>query len=244
MAEKDRLHSGTSPHQNPAGKERSQAPPVDAELDVRSIVAFAVGLGVVIAVVLGVVWMLNGALKTNRKAHDPRPSPLPEANMATMPPEPRLQTDPNRDMKALRDEEDAVLTAYAWVDKERGIARIPIERAMEIVALSGLRETITDPAAKGAASSSVQSPSQSPAAKRALAHASRPMGRSADPARTIVSNHDANDPRPAGRARGSEREVPRSKTEVEARASKATATSWKQIERSRKGSRGSREEDR
>ena len=35
-------------------------------------------------------------------------------------------------LKTLRDEADKVLTSYAWVDKNKGVARIPIEHAMEL----------------------------------------------------------------------------------------------------------------
>jgi len=35
-------------------------------------------------------------------------------------------------LKTLRDEADKALTSYAWVDKNKGLARIPIERAMEL----------------------------------------------------------------------------------------------------------------
>ena len=35
-------------------------------------------------------------------------------------------------LKTLRDEADKALTTYGWVDKNKGVARIPIERAMEL----------------------------------------------------------------------------------------------------------------
>src|SRR5213595_3442205 len=35
-------------------------------------------------------------------------------------------------LKSLRDEADKALTTYAWVDKNKGLARIPIDRAMEL----------------------------------------------------------------------------------------------------------------
>ena len=39
-----------------------------------------------------------------------------------------------------RAQEDAFLTSYGWVEKDRGIARMPIEAAMKIVAERGLPE--------------------------------------------------------------------------------------------------------
>jgi hypothetical protein len=35
-------------------------------------------------------------------------------------------------LKALREEADKALTTYGWIDKNKGVARIPIERAMEL----------------------------------------------------------------------------------------------------------------
>src|ERR1700746_3279565 len=35
-------------------------------------------------------------------------------------------------LKTLREEADKALTTYGWVDKNKGVARIPVERAMEL----------------------------------------------------------------------------------------------------------------
>ena len=59
--------------------------------------------------------------------------------LPTAPPEPRLQTSPALDLKTLRDAEDAHLHSYAWVDRKAGAVRIPIERAMELVAKEAAR---------------------------------------------------------------------------------------------------------
>ena len=55
-----------------------------------------------------------------------------------LPPEPRLQAQPRLDLKALHEGEDNILTTYAWIDPDRGIARIPIDEAIKIVAAKGL----------------------------------------------------------------------------------------------------------
>jgi hypothetical protein len=41
-----------------------------------------------------------------------------------------LQTHPLQDLQAVRQVEDTRLDHYAWIDREHGIAQIPIERAM------------------------------------------------------------------------------------------------------------------
>ena len=41
-------------------------------------------------------------------------------------------------MKAIRAAEDQVLNSYAWMDPEKGVVRIPIGRAMDLLAERGL----------------------------------------------------------------------------------------------------------
>ncbi|HXT00239.1 MAG TPA: hypothetical protein VN915_06165 [Elusimicrobiota bacterium] len=54
------------------------------------------------------------------------------------PPEPRLQSDPATDLRRWREEEDAALRSYSWADRARGVVRLPVERAMELVLQRGL----------------------------------------------------------------------------------------------------------
>jgi hypothetical protein len=54
-------------------------------------------------------------------------------------PEPRLQVAPAADLKKLRAIEDARLRQYEWIDRQAGIAAIPIERAMEMLAERGAK---------------------------------------------------------------------------------------------------------
>jgi hypothetical protein len=54
-------------------------------------------------------------------------------------PAPRLQTDDgSQDVADLHAREDMLLEDYSWVDPSQGKVRIPIERAMELVAQRGL----------------------------------------------------------------------------------------------------------
>ena len=57
---------------------------------------------------------------------------------ALRPQGPRLQVLPEVELAELRAQEDAILGSYAWVEKDRGIARIPIDEALRIVAEQGL----------------------------------------------------------------------------------------------------------
>ena len=54
-------------------------------------------------------------------------------------PTPRLQTDNgNQDLADLHDREELLLNHYSWIDRSKGTVRIPIERAMQIIAQKGL----------------------------------------------------------------------------------------------------------
>jgi hypothetical protein len=53
-------------------------------------------------------------------------------------PEPQLQLFPQDDLDRLRRSNRQTLETYGWVDRESRIVRIPIERAMDIVAERGL----------------------------------------------------------------------------------------------------------
>ena len=53
-------------------------------------------------------------------------------------PGPNLQDNPAADMDAMRREYDEALNNYGWRDRKAGVAKIPIGRAMEILAARGL----------------------------------------------------------------------------------------------------------
>lgn len=80
-----------------------------------------------------------------------RPAPSPLSYAPEPPPEPRLSVEPGEELKALRAEEDAALKTYGWVDQEKGVVHIPIDRAIDILAQRGLpaRATRSAPPAGG-----------------------------------------------------------------------------------------------
>lgn len=132
MAENDEGPLGGDPRTpaNPAG---------DKDIHVSRVLGFCAALALLLGVSVGVCWLIFSFFNKRHIAADPAPSPLPEANAPVMPPEPRLQESPIRDMAALRARESAVLGGYGWTDKGAGIGRIPIERAMDLALDPGLR---------------------------------------------------------------------------------------------------------
>jgi hypothetical protein len=55
-----------------------------------------------------------------------------------LPSQPRLQTNPAYDLQQFREVESAKLNSYGWIDKSAGVLRIPIDRAMDLLAQRGL----------------------------------------------------------------------------------------------------------
>jgi hypothetical protein len=68
------------------------------------------------------------------------PGALPDVSreLTTVPPGPRLQLAPPRDLARFRAEEARLLDTYYWIDRERGIVHIPIEQAMKQLAKQGI----------------------------------------------------------------------------------------------------------
>jgi hypothetical protein len=84
-------------------------------------------------------------------------------------------------LKTLREEADKALTTYGWVDKNKGVARIPIERAMELTVADLAKQkpapagAIAAPEAQGTASAPASAVSPAPAASP------KPSGAQASP---------------------------------------------------------------
>lgn len=54
-------------------------------------------------------------------------------------PTPRLEMDDgNQDLADLHDREDLLLNYYSWIDRSQGSVRIPVDRAMQLIAQWGL----------------------------------------------------------------------------------------------------------
>ena len=102
----------------------------------RGIRWFTAGLAVlaVMALVLmgGLLWFLSGGWPPRQGIVSPM---VPAPNMS---PEPDLQVASSRDYQEMHAAEEAQLHSYRWVNREAGIAAIPITRAMEMLASRGM----------------------------------------------------------------------------------------------------------
>jgi hypothetical protein len=114
------------------------------DVKIRPLVVFIAGLtivGIVTYLVVFVMFRLFSGQAARQDAQVApstvsRPAPAPGENR--LPPEPRIQANPVADMQRLREQEEAILTTYGWVDRPAGIARIPIDVAMRQVLEDGL----------------------------------------------------------------------------------------------------------
>ena len=108
-------------------------------VDVRSILAFAIGLIAVVAVIfifIAVVMVGWFYSKEDRLA-ELRPALFDEHDPSLYPGA-RLQESPGRDMERMRVGVDEQLNSYGWVDREHDVAHIPIDRAIDLVLRDGL----------------------------------------------------------------------------------------------------------
>jgi hypothetical protein len=98
--------------------------------------------GIVIVGLLLVSFVIVKLTFTEYSAHEltlsPAENPLAAAYGRNSPPDPQLQVDPLKDLARLRAAETQLLNHYTWVDKASGVVRLPIERAIELVAERGL----------------------------------------------------------------------------------------------------------
>ena len=136
----------------PAYQDNPEVLHESSDVSVKGILRFG-GILAITAVVIHVA--LYGLLVYyDRREISPTTAP-PRAEEP--PPEPRLRVTPRADLTAMRSAEERVLQSYGWVDREKKIARVPIERAMEAIVERGLparkqvdRQQTKEPAGKQA----------------------------------------------------------------------------------------------
>lgn len=107
--------------------------------DVSTRVIWWTGAGLTILVLgASAAMLLLFDILEEREASRQPEIPALARSAGDQPPEPRLQALPRQDLDEVMAEQRRLLTTYGWVDREAGIARIPIERSMEIIATQGV----------------------------------------------------------------------------------------------------------
>ena len=108
------------------------------DADIGPLVRFAVFLTATVLVCAVLTIGLYKYLDQREQAEKAGRYPLAAGTVRPLPPPPRLQTYPFDDIQAFRKEEAKTLDHYAWVDQHAGVVRIPIERAIDVLAEKGL----------------------------------------------------------------------------------------------------------
>jgi hypothetical protein len=108
----------------------------ERDVQLRPLLISGMSLALLTGLSLLAMWLLFDYFAARRARLEVAPSPVFEARQ--LPPEPRLQVSPQHDLHQMRAAETALLHSYGWVDRQAGIVRIPIERAIELLAERGL----------------------------------------------------------------------------------------------------------
>ena len=104
----------------------------------RAVLLFGFWLFAGAAVIHLAMWGLFRGLERQEERRDTVLSEKIAASLKRTPPEPRLEPDPLAPGRRMRAEENAMLATYGWVDRDRGLVRLPIDRAMELLVERGL----------------------------------------------------------------------------------------------------------
>ena len=114
------------------------------DIKIRPLVVFIAGLTVVGIATYLVVYVIIRLFSAQAAREDAQLQPVAgqvealKPGEERLPSEPRIQANPPADLKLLRDQEDAILTTYGWVDRQSGAVRVPIDVAMQQVLEQGL----------------------------------------------------------------------------------------------------------
>ena len=111
------------PNEEMGARTMPQPPDVAADIVLRAVAGFLVFVALTMT---GLFFYLRTAA----------PGALRQASEHPFP-EPALQKKPQEDFTRFELEQRMALSDYGWVDRAKGIARIPIEEAMRIVTARG-----------------------------------------------------------------------------------------------------------
>ena len=120
------------------------------DLGAKPVIGFIVSLVISGVLIYYVIWGIFHFLDAYDRKHQQVRTPLIQVESNTRGvqtqtiqrfPEPRLEENERTELNDFRYDEEQELNSYGWVDKNAGIAHIPIEQAMKLVAQKGLPTT-------------------------------------------------------------------------------------------------------
>jgi len=125
------------------------------DADVWALSKFAIALLLTCIASLAVVFGLFRYFESRYGGVLPRATPSLELDAKRLPPAPQLEVTEKHDLEAQRAAELQILSSYGWVDRGRGMVRIPIAQAIDLVAASHLPSRATGQPTSAAADVSV-----------------------------------------------------------------------------------------
>lgn len=104
------------------------------DINIVQITGFGIGLLVafmatVVAMYALFVWFAHREDKVN-----PANPPAMMSEKQTAPEGPKLQSSPLKEVEEMRENEEILLNSYGWSDQAKGVARIPVAQAIDMVA--------------------------------------------------------------------------------------------------------------
>jgi len=96
------------------------------DLDLRPVIKWMAILMVFIVVMTLITWPIYIFFLPHSQVGE-----VTRFSMKTMAPEPRLQAVPKVEMKDFRMKEAEMTSTYGWADREKGMTRMPIEKALQ-----------------------------------------------------------------------------------------------------------------
>jgi hypothetical protein len=120
------------------------------DLGAKPVIGFIVSLVISGVLIYYVIWGIFHLLDAYDRKHQQSRTPLIKVETNTRDvqtqmiqrfPEPRLEDNERTELNGFRYGEEEQLNSYGWVDKNAGVAHIPIEQAMQLIAQRGLSTT-------------------------------------------------------------------------------------------------------
>jgi hypothetical protein len=106
-------------------------------INYRGIFWFVAIMAITTVISQALMWGLFRFLEGREIREDAARAPL-AAPLGQLPPPPNLLMNEPLNLETFRAREDAILTSYAWADKNAGTVRIPIDRAKELILERGI----------------------------------------------------------------------------------------------------------
>jgi len=117
----------------------------EADINIRQLITYTIGLAMLCVVSGGIVFGLFRALERQAAKDDPVVSPR-SVPAGQVPPEPRLVENEPLLLEKHLETEAEMLEKYGWVDQAAGVARVPIAEAKKLLLERGLPVRAGQPA--------------------------------------------------------------------------------------------------